>query len=88
MGDVTCQPLDFEKTRIQTNSVCSHTHNSFPKFSEIVEMTLPDGSRRSGQILEISGSRAIVQVFEGTSGVDAKSTRIKFTGDTMKLPCC
>ena len=58
----------------------------FPKFAEIVTLTLPDGSKRAGQVLEIQGSRAIVQVFEGTSGVDAKATRIEFTGDTMKIP--
>ncbi len=34
----------------------------FPQFAEIVELTLPDGSRRSGQVLEIAGSKAVVQV--------------------------
>ncbi|RKP24751.1 hypothetical protein SYNPS1DRAFT_16698, partial [Syncephalis pseudoplumigaleata] len=52
----------------------------FPKYSEIVQLTLPDGSRRSGQVLEVQGKRAIVQVFEGTPGIDAKATRIEFTG--------
>ncbi|KAI9594190.1 vacuolar ATP synthase [Syncephalis fuscata] len=58
----------------------------FPKFSEIVQLTLPDGSKRSGQVLEVQGKRAIVQIFEGTSGVDAKATRVEFTGDTLKIP--
>ncbi|RKP08052.1 P-loop containing nucleoside triphosphate hydrolase protein [Thamnocephalis sphaerospora] len=58
----------------------------FPKFSEIVQLTLPDGTQRSGQVLEVQGKRAIVQVFEGTSGVDAKATRVEFTGDTLKIP--
>ncbi|RKP24102.1 vacuolar ATP synthase [Syncephalis pseudoplumigaleata] len=58
----------------------------FPKYSEIVQLTLPDGSRRSGQVLEVQGKRAIVQVFEGTPGIDAKATRIEFTGDTLKIP--
>ena len=34
----------------------------FPKFAEIVNLTLNDGSKRSGQVLEVSGSKAIVQV--------------------------
>lgn len=51
-----------------------------------MHLTLPDGSRRTGQILEIAGSKAVVQVFEGTSGVDAKATRVEFTGDTLKMP--
>jgi len=35
----------------------------FAKFAEIVELTLPDGTKRSGQVLEVSGKRAIVQAF-------------------------
>ncbi|KAJ3283321.1 Vacuolar ATP synthase subunit B [Rhizoclosmatium sp. JEL0117] len=58
----------------------------FPKFAEIVELTLPDGTKRSGQVLEVQGKRAIVQVFEGTSGVDVKATRVSFTGDILKIP--
>lgn len=34
----------------------------FPKFAEIVNLTLADGTKRSGQVLEISGSKAVVQV--------------------------
>jgi V-type H+-transporting ATPase subunit B len=37
-------------------------------------------------VLEVSGSKAIVQVFEGTSGIDVKATHIEFTGSSMKLP--
>ncbi|KAI3652239.1 hypothetical protein MP228_003542 [Amoeboaphelidium protococcarum] len=58
----------------------------FPKFSEIVSLTLPDGSKKAGQVLEVQGKRAIVQVFEGTSGVDAKATHVEFTGDVLKMP--
>ncbi|TKA32864.1 V-type proton ATPase subunit B [Salinomyces thailandicus] len=57
----------------------------FPAFNEIVSLTLPDGSERSGQVLEARGSRAIVQVFEGTSGIDVKKTRVEFTGHNLKL---
>ena len=34
----------------------------FPRYAEIVTLTLADGSKRSGQVLEISGSKAVVQV--------------------------
>lgn len=34
----------------------------FPKFAEIVNVCLQDGSVRKGQVLEISGKRAVVQV--------------------------
>jgi V-type H+-transporting ATPase subunit B len=56
-----------------------------PMFSEIVTLTLPDGTERSGQVLEARGDRAVVQVFEGTSGVDVKKTKVKFTGQSLKL---
>ena len=32
----------------------------FPKYSEIVNVRLGDGSIRKGQVLEINGKRAIV----------------------------
>nr|XP_014351592.1 PREDICTED: V-type proton ATPase subunit B, kidney isoform [Latimeria chalumnae] len=41
---------------------------------------------RSGQVLEVVGSKAIVQVFEGTSGIDAKKTTCEFTGDILRTP--
>jgi flagellar biosynthesis/type III secretory pathway ATPase len=58
----------------------------FPSYNEIVQLTLPDGSKRGGQVLEVQGKKAIVQVFEGTSGVDVKATHVEFTGSSMKLP--
>ncbi|RWS16538.1 V-type proton ATPase subunit B-like protein [Dinothrombium tinctorium] len=58
----------------------------FPKFAEIVKLFLPDGTARTGQVLEVSGSKAIVQVFEGTSGIDAKNTTCEFTADILRQP--
>merc|ERR1712136_219993 len=58
----------------------------FPKYAEIVNLRLADGTIRSGQVLEVSGSKAVVQVFEGTSGVDAKNTVCEFTGDILRTP--
>ncbi|XP_027628738.1 V-type proton ATPase subunit B, kidney isoform [Tupaia chinensis] len=58
----------------------------FAQYAEIVNFTLPDGSRRSGQVLEVAGTKAIVQVFEGTSGIDAQKTTCEFTGDILRTP--
>jgi V-type H+-transporting ATPase subunit B len=58
----------------------------FPKYAEIVNITLANGQKRKGQVLEVSGKKAVVQVFEGTSGIDAKFTRVEFTGDVLKMP--
>ncbi|POW19719.1 hypothetical protein PSHT_04349 [Puccinia striiformis] len=58
----------------------------FPSYNEIVNLTLPDGTQRGGQVLEVSGKKAIVQVFEGTSGIDVRATHVEFSGSSMKLP--
>merc|ERR1711892_47010 len=58
----------------------------YAKFAEIVQLQLLDGSIRTGQVLEVSGDKAVVQVFEGTSGIDAKHTKCEFTGEIMKTP--
>ncbi|RHY46105.1 hypothetical protein DYB30_012828, partial [Aphanomyces astaci] len=39
-----------------------------------------------GQVLEVQGSKAVVQVFEGTDGIDNRHTHCEFTGDVLKMP--
>eukprot|EP01064_Diplonema_japonicum_P029989 TRINITY_DN4977_c0_g4_i1.p1 TRINITY_DN4977_c0_g4~~TRINITY_DN4977_c0_g4_i1.p1 ORF type:complete len:503 (+),score=143.92 TRINITY_DN4977_c0_g4_i1:52-1560(+) len=56
-----------------------------PKFAEIVNIELADGEKRRGQVLEIDGTRAVVQVFEGTSGIDAKKSHCEFTGKILEF---
>lgn len=55
-------------------------------FAEIVDLTLGDGTKRRGQVLEVDGDRAVVQVFEGTSGVDTRATSCEFTGEVLRTP--
>ena len=50
------------------------------KYEELVEITLDDGSRRNGRVLEVDRDKALVQVFEGTTGIDAENTRVRFLG--------
>ena len=57
-----------------------------PRYAEIVNITLGDGEQRVGQVLEVAGNKAIVQIFEGTSGIDNTKTRCKFMGDVLKMP--
>lgn len=38
------------------------------------------------QVLEVSGRKAVVQVFEGTSGIDNRHTTAEFTGDVLRTP--
>jgi V/A-type H+-transporting ATPase subunit B len=47
-------------------------------YSEMVDIKLPDGSMRTGQVLEVSGDIAVIQVFEGTRGIDIDRTTVSF----------
>jgi len=53
-------------------------------YADIVRIALPDGSIKSGQVLDTSDDLVVVQVFEGTSGIDVNST-VRFLGETLKL---
>ena len=54
-------------------------------YDELVEIETADG-RRLGRVLEVGGGRAVVQVFEGTSGLSTVGTKSRFTGKTMEIP--
>jgi V/A-type H+-transporting ATPase subunit B len=56
------------------------------KYGEVVEIEVGGGERKHGQVLDAMEDKAVVQVFEGTSGLDTKITKAKFLGDTMKIP--
>ena len=55
-------------------------------FNELVRITTPSGEERRGQVLEVGEGMAVIQVFEGTSGLDVKKTAVRFLGETIKLP--
>ena len=57
-----------------------------PKFAEIVDLRLGDGTTKRGQVLEVEGNQAVVQVFEGTTGIDNQKTTLNFTGQVLKAP--
>ncbi len=54
-------------------------------YNELVNITLPDGSTKRGQVLDTSHDKVVVQVFEGTGGLNRESG-VRFTGETIKLP--
>ena len=53
-------------------------------YGELVTITLPDGTTKRGQVLDTSRDIVVIQVFEGTRGIDTKST-VRFTGDIVRL---
>jgi len=54
-------------------------------YGEVVRIRTGSGEERTGQVLESREGLSIVQVFEGTAGIDTRDTTVRFTGDTMKL---
>jgi V/A-type H+-transporting ATPase subunit B len=55
------------------------------KFGELVEIETAGGRLRRGQVLDISTEQAVVQVFEGTVGLDIEGSRVRFLGRSQQL---
>ncbi len=53
-------------------------------YGELVQVSLPDGTTKRGQVLDTSHDIVVVQIFEGTSGID-KQSGVKFLGETIKI---
>lgn len=54
-------------------------------FGEVAEIIMPGGAVRHGQVLEVHEDKALVQVFEGTSGLTPGGVRVKFLGKGLQL---
>jgi len=48
------------------------------KYAELTQVILPSGEVRMGQVLEVDRDKALVQVFEGTQGIDIPKSKVRF----------
>ncbi len=55
-------------------------------YDELAEITLGSGERRYGRVIKIDGDRVVLQVFEGTTGIDMERVNTHFTGKPITLP--
>ncbi|MBD3412984.1 MAG: V-type ATP synthase subunit B [Candidatus Aminicenantes bacterium] len=55
------------------------------KYGELVEIEDAGGHLRRGEVLDVSTERAVVQVFEGTTGLDVDESKVRFLGRSQKL---
>ena len=55
-------------------------------FDELVEIETNEGEKRLGKVLEVGNGKAVVQVFEGTTGLSVSGTKAKFVGKVMEMP--
>jgi len=54
-------------------------------YNELASVQLSDGRIKRGQVLDTSEEMVVVQIFEGTAGIE-KASSVKFLGETMKMP--
>ncbi len=54
-------------------------------LGEMCIISLADGEKRQGQILELSAGHALIQVLEGTSGIDALAAGVSPTGQGARV---
>ena len=54
-------------------------------YGEIVKIRLKDGEERTGQVLDISDEHAVIQVYEGTRGIDTDVTSVRFLGEPARI---
>lgn len=55
-------------------------------YDELVEVELKSGEVRSGKVLEVLEDKALIQVFEGTEGLDVSTLKFRFRGRGLELP--
>ena len=47
---------------------------------------MDNGEKRLGQVIKVEGDKAVLQVFEGTTGISLVNSRSKLTGEPLKIP--
>ncbi len=55
------------------------------KYDELVEIHQADGAVRAGKVLIVDGERAVVQLFEGSQGLQIATSKARFLGHGMQL---
>jgi V/A-type H+-transporting ATPase subunit B len=56
------------------------------KYDELVEIELGSGETRRGKVLEVDGDKALVQLFEGSTGINTRQCKVRFLGKGIELP--
>lgn len=54
-------------------------------YDELVEIELQTGELRHGKVLEISEDKALIQLFEGSTGINLKDTKTRFLGRPLEI---
>lgn len=55
------------------------------KYEELVDIRLQTGETRRGRVLEINEDKALVQIFEGSTGINLVNTSVRFLSRPLEL---
>lgn len=55
------------------------------KYDELVEIELKNGELRRGRVLEVDRGKALIQLFEGSSGVNVYDSKVRFLNKGIEL---
>lgn len=55
------------------------------KYGHIVDVELGDGTIRHGQILQVENDKVLIQIFEGTRGIDVDKSTVRFLGKPLEF---
>ncbi len=55
------------------------------KYEELVEIYTERGEKKRGRVLEVDRDKALVQIFEGSTGIDVKGSQVRFLGKTLHI---
>lgn len=55
------------------------------KYDELVEISGKDGSVKRGKVLEVNRDKAMIQLFEGSQGIQMSSSKARFLGRSLSL---
>lgn len=54
-------------------------------YDELVEVETTGGEVRRGKVLEASEGKALIQLFEGTTGLDVIGSKVRFLGKVLEI---
>ena len=79
-------PVEHRTVRSVTGPLIVADHADGVGYDEEVEVVDPSGKVRRGRVLEVDGHRMVVQVLDGTRGLDRPTTVVRTRGKTATLP--
>jgi V/A-type H+-transporting ATPase subunit B len=79
-------PIEYAGGRSANGPLLVIDHVTGVGWDEDATITLDSGERRHGVVLDVNDDLAVVQVFEGTSGISLAGVRVAFSGTPMRVP--